>query len=54
MKNLIKYHSINRILLSPFHLQNTFNKKNLLNDKGSCQLIIDMPKNYFLYNERIE
>ena len=29
VKNLIKYHSINRILLSPFHLQNTFKALNI-------------------------
>ena len=53
VKNDLNFYSRNRNLLSPLKLSRIFNKKNFLKKKGSCQLIVDMPKNYFLYNEKI-
>ena len=53
VKNNLNLYSRNKTLLCPFKLSKIFNKKNFLKKKGSCSLIVDMPKNYFLYNERI-
>ena len=54
IKNHLNYHSLNRRLLSPFVYPTTFNKKKLFKKKGSCQLIINMPRNFFQYNEKIQ
>ena len=53
VKNHLKEHSIGRTLVSPFYFQKSYNKKKFLSKKGSCQLIINMPRNYFLYNEKV-
>ena len=53
VKNHLVYHSRNRTLLCPFTYPTTFNKKKFFKKKGSCQLVINMPRNYFLYNEKV-
>ena len=53
VKNHLKYHFTNIKFENPFNVKSTFNKKKFFKKKGSCQLIINMPKNYFLYNEKV-
>ena len=53
VKNYLNDHSIGRTLSSPFYSQKSYNKKKFMSKKGSCQLIINMPRNYFLYNEKV-
>ena len=53
VKNNLNFHSKNRSLLCPFKYQTTFNKKKFFKKKGSCKLVIEMPRNYFLYNEKV-
>ena len=53
VKNNLNFHSQNRQLLCPFKYPTTFNKKKFFKKKGSCKLIITMPRNFFLYNEKI-
>ena len=54
VKNKLEYHSILKNLLCPFKNETIFNKSKFFSKKGSCKLIIDMPRNYFLYNEKVE
>jgi len=49
VKNHLKYHSIKKHLLSPLKYQETFNKKKFFVKKGSCKIVINMPRTYFLY-----
>jgi hypothetical protein len=53
VKSNLNFHSQNRQLLCPFKYPTTFNKKKFFKKKGSCKLIITMPRNFFLYNEKI-
>ena len=53
VKNHFKCHFNTRIFESPFIHQKTFFKKKFYKQKGSCQLTIKMPRNFFLYNERV-
>ena len=53
VKNNLNFHSKNRQLLCPFNYPINFNKKKFFMKKGSCNLVITMPRNYFLYNEKI-
>ena len=53
VKNHLKYHSIKKHLLSPLNYQETFNKKKIFVKKGSCKIVINMPRTYFLYNEKV-
>ena len=53
VKNHIKYHFQTRILRCPYNYQTVLNKKKFISNKGSCRFIINMPRNYFLYNEKI-
>ena len=53
VKNHLKYHSIKKHLLSPLNYQETFNKKKFFVKKGSCKIVINMPRTYFLYNEKV-
>ena len=45
---------INNNLKAPMECQKQYKKSKLFFNKGSCILTIKMPKNYFLYNEKIE
>lgn len=53
VKNHLYYNSRNRTFISPFCYPTTFNKKRFFKKKGSCQLVINMPRNFFLYNEKV-
>ena len=53
VKNHLLYNSRNRSLLSPFYYPTIFNKKKFFSKKGYCQLVINMPRNFFQYNERV-
>ena len=53
VKNDLNFNSRNGNLFCPAKFSRIYNKKNFLKKKGSCQLTLDMPKNYFLYNEKI-
>ena len=53
VKNNLNFHSRNRALLCPFKYQTTLNKKKFFKKKGSCKLVIEMPRNYFMYSEKV-
>ena len=53
VKNHFKCHFNTRTFESPFIQRNTFFKKKFYKQKGSCQLTIKLPRNFFLYNERV-
>ena len=40
-------------LIAPFKIEETYNKSKFIFDKGFCVLTVNMPKNYFEYNEAI-
>ena len=53
VKNNLNFNTYNNSLKAPVECQVKYNKSKLFFSKGSCVLKIKMPKNYFLYNEKI-
>jgi len=53
VKNNLNFNTYNNSLKAPVECQVKYNKSKLFFSKGSCILTIKMPKNYFLYNEKI-
>ena len=54
VKNNLKFHSKGTKLLTSCFFQTTFEKSKIFQNKSPCKLIINMPKNFFLYNEKVE
>ena len=54
VKNNLNFNTKNNSLKAPMEVRKKYNKSKLFFSKGSCVLKIKMPKNYFLYNEKIE
>ena len=53
VKNHFKYHFTKINFESPFIYQSIYNKKRFNKNKGSCQLKLNLQRNFFLYDERI-
>ena len=54
VKNNINFNTLNNTLKAPVECQKQYKKSKLFFNKGSCLLTVKMPKNYFLYNEKVE